>query len=61
MRQIYKDNKKRPKLKQNLLVILQIYTFCQKIQQGVFSPGESVAGIIYLPMRTHPKSSASSP
>ena len=37
----YSDDTKRPKLKENQLGILKIYTFCQKIQQKVSGPGES--------------------
>ena len=39
----YSDDTKRPKLKENQLGILKIYTFCQKIQQKVSGPGESSA------------------
>ena len=48
--------RKRPKPKENQLVILKIYAFCQKIQQRASGPGESVAGVTYLSMRIHPKS-----
>ena len=39
------DNIKRPKPKDNLLRILKIYAFSQKIQQRTLCPGESAAGI----------------
>ena len=39
------DNIKRPKPKDNLLRILKIYAFSQKIQQRILCPGESAAGI----------------
>ena len=48
--------RKRPKPKENQLVILKIYAFWQKIQQRASGPGESFAGVTYLSMRTHPKS-----
>ena len=40
MRQIYNDNTKKPKPKENQLGILKIYAFCQKIQQKTSDPGE---------------------
>ena len=45
MSQSYNNNTKRPKLKNTKLVILKIYTFCQKIKQKVSDPGESAAGV----------------
>ena len=45
------DNTKRPKPKENQLVILKIYTFCLTIQQRTLSPGESTTGVMYLPVR----------
>ena len=42
----YSDDTKRPKLKENQLGILKIYTFCQKIQQKVSGPGESSAWLL---------------
>ena len=42
----YRDDTKRPKLKENQLGILKIYTFCQKIQQKVSGPGESSAWLL---------------
>ena len=40
MRQIYNDNTKKPKPKENQLGILKIYAFCLKIQQKTSDPGE---------------------
>ena len=45
MSQRYNDNTKRPKLKENQLRSLKIYTFCQKIQQRVSGPGEGYISI----------------
>ena len=45
----HNDNAERPKPKENQLGILNIYAFCQKIQQSASGPGESIAGFcIYL-------------
>ena len=56
MSQRYNENIKRPKPKENQLGILNIYAFCQKIQQRESGPGESAAGVTYLFLRIHPKS-----
>ena len=49
MSQRYNDNTKRPKPKENQLMILKTYVFCQKIWQRALGPGESSAGFtIYL-------------
>ena len=45
MRQRYNDNTKRPKPNKNKLGILQIYAFCQKIQQRASGTGENAAGV----------------
>ena len=45
MSQRYFDNTKRPKLKENQLVILKIYAFCQIIYRRASGPGESAAGV----------------
>ena len=55
MKQRYNDNTKRPKPKENQLGILNIYAFCQKIQQRASGPAESTAWVTYLSMRMHPK------
>ena len=49
-------DKKRPKSQDIQLVILKLYTFYRKTQQGLSDPGESVAGVMYLSMRIHLKS-----
>ena len=52
MSQRYNGNIKRPKP----LGILEIYSFCQKIQQKASGPGESTTGIMwYVSLRIHPK------
>ena len=53
MSQIYNDNTKRPKLKENQLVILKIYAFCQIIQQKALGQGETATEL--LSMRIRPK------
>ena len=58
MSQRYNENIKRPKSQDTQLGILKIYLFCQKIQCRVSDPGESTAGVIYLSMRIHLKSSS---
>ena len=45
-----------PKPKENELGILNVYAFCQKIQQRASCPGESAAGVTYPSMKTDPKS-----
>ena len=45
MSQRYNDNIKRPKPHDTQLGILEIYTFCPKIQQRASGPGESVGGV----------------
>ena len=45
MSQTYNDNIKRAKLQNAQLGILRIYAFCWKIQQRMFGPGESAAGV----------------
>ena len=50
MSQRYNDNTERPKLKENQLGILEVYTFCQKVQPRASGPGESAAGVTYLSM-----------
>ena len=50
--------RKRPKPKENQLVILKIYAFCQKIQQRASGPGERATGVTYLSMRIHSKVAA---
>ena len=57
MSQRYNDKTKRPQMKGNQPGILKIYVFCQKIQQTCSSPGDSAAGVTYLSMRIHLKSS----
>ena len=47
MKQRNNNNTKRPKPKENQLGILNIYPFCQKIQQGASGPGVSAAGVMY--------------
>ena len=53
MSQIYNDNTKRPKSKENQPGNLRILL---EIQQRVSGPGERTAGVTYLSMRMHPKS-----
>ena len=36
-------------------LIVKIYPFSWKIQQKALGPGESTAGVIYLPMKIFPK------
>ena len=55
MSQKYNDNRqpKRPKPQDSQLEILNIYAFCQKIQQSASGPQEKAAGIMsYLSLRT---------
>ena len=49
-----KQQHKYAKAKKNLLRILKIYAFCQKIQQRTSGPGQSVAGVTYLIISMHP-------
>ena len=46
---------KTPKPEENQLGILKIYSFCQEIQHRALGPGDSTAGVMYLPMRVHQK------
>ena len=48
--------KESRKPKESQLWVLKIYAFCQKIQQRASVPGESAAGVTYLPMRIDSKS-----
>ena len=41
----HNDNIERAKLQNAQLGILRIYAFCWKIQQRMFGPGESAAGV----------------
>ena len=50
--QRYNDNTKRPQLQDTLLEILKTYAFYQKLQQRASGLGKSIAGVIYLSMRT---------
>ena len=52
MSQVYNDNIKRPKQKENQLGNLR---FLLEIQQRALGPGESTAGTTYLSLRIHPK------
>ena len=45
-----------PNPQENQLEILNIYAFCQKIQQRASGSGESAAGVTYLSRRIHTKS-----
>ena len=56
MNQRYNDNTKRPQLKENQPGILKINVSCWKIQQRGSSPGDNIAGVMYLSMGIHPKS-----
>ena len=60
MSQIYNDNTKKPKLKENQLGILEslLANLCilLEIQQKALGPGESAVGATYLFLRMHPKS-----
>ena len=55
MSQLYNDNTKRPKPKENQQEI-QL-----ELQQRALGPGESAAEITYLSLRIHPKSCYSFP
>ena len=46
MSQRNNDNTKRPKLQDNQLGIINIYAFCQKIQQSASGPRESTWGYV---------------
>ena len=46
--QRYNDNTKRPKPKENQLVILKIHAFWWKIWQKASVPGDSAVGVTYL-------------
>ena len=48
-------NTKRPKLQDTQLGVSKIYSFCQKMWQGVSGPGESAAGVTYLSLTIYPK------
>ena len=65
MSQIYNENTKVPKPKENQVGILGISSrnlwILLEIQQRASSSGESTAGITYLPLRIHPKVAASPP
>ena len=43
------------KIKWQQLRIVKIYPFSWKIQQKALGPGESTAGVTYLPMKILPK------
>ena len=45
-----------PNPQENQLEILNIYAFCQKIQQRASGSGESAAGLTYLSRRINTKS-----
>ena len=53
MKQKHKNNRKRPKPKENQPGILKFYAFCQKIQQKTSGPGKRCW--CYVSMRMHPK------
>ena len=55
MSQRYNDNIKRPKPHDTQLGILEIYTFCLKIQQRASGPGESVGGVMQYVYENTPK------
>ena len=59
MNQIYKDNTKRPKWKENQLGILGIsvreFTHFADIQQRVSDPGQSTTRATYQSIRINPK------
>ena len=56
MNQVYNDNTKEPKVKENQLGILKISTFCLKTRETVLGPGESFCRITFLSMSIQPKS-----
>ena len=52
MSQRYNDNIKRPTPQDTQLGILNIYSFCQKIQKRASDPGESTAGVYSIAQNT---------
>ena len=48
MSQTCNDKIKKPKPQDTQLWIIQIYAFCQKIQQRASGPGEGTAGVKLL-------------
>ena len=53
---VHNDNTKKSKLQDTLLGILKFFAIFQKIRQRDLGSGVSVARVMYLSMRIHPKS-----